>query len=96
MWRFAASKLDARRGKQDQVVTDPFEVTDKVRGEHDAHRVCSARLDEVTKEVASSERIEARDRFVEDQQLRSFGDREGESELCPLATRETSGLLTEP
>ena len=39
------------------------------------------------------QRIEARDRLVEDEQLGSFRDREGERQLGVLAARQLAGAL---
>jgi hypothetical protein len=41
-------------------------------------------LGEVSEELTAGQWVKARDRLVEDQQLRAFRDRECEGELCPL------------
>lgn len=48
---------------------------------------------EVLKELAPREGVEARHRFVQDEQFRSLCNREREGELRTLATRQCAGLL---
>ena len=87
------SDLDPRADEDDEVVTDPLEVGDEVRGEDHARAVLGDDLHEALKELTPGEGIEARDRLVEHEQLRSFRHREGQGELGVLATRELAGLL---
>jgi hypothetical protein len=48
---------------------------------------------EVLKELSSCERIESRNRFVEDQQLGPLRDRQRERELRALTARKLTGAL---
>jgi hypothetical protein len=51
-------------------------------------------LHEPLEELASRERVEARDRLVEHEQLRSLGDGKGERQLRALTAGEFAGLLS--
>ena len=79
--------------QDDEVVADPFEVGDHVRGEQDADLVLGDRLHQDLQELAPGERVQARDRLVEDQQLGPLGQREGQGELGALAAGELPRLL---
>ena len=69
-----AGELDPRVDQHDQVVADPLEVGDQVRGQHDAELVLGDGLHQVLQELAPGERVEAGDRLVEDQQLGALGE----------------------
>ena len=75
------------------VVADPLEVGDDVRGEHDAELLLGDGLHEQLEELAARERVEARDRLVEDEQLGALGQAEREGELGALAPGEPAGAL---
>ncbi len=75
------------------VVTDPLEVGHDVRREHHAELLLGDGLHEQLEELAARERVQARDRLVEDQQLGALGQAEGERELGPLAARQPPGPL---
>ena len=94
------AELDATVGEQDQVVADALEVGDEVRGEHDGDGVLGGELHQALQELAARERVEARDRLVEHEQLGPLGDRERQRELGALAAGERAGALraveTEP
>jgi hypothetical protein len=64
-----------------------------VGGQHDAEFLLGDGLHQVLEEFSAGQRIEAGDRFVEDQQLRSFGDPQSEGELGALPTRQFSSAL---
>ena len=64
-----------------------------MRGEHHAHPLLGDGLHQILQELAPGQRVEARHGLVEDQQLGSLGDRQGEGELGPLAAGELAGLL---
>ena len=83
----------ARVDQHDQVVADPFQVGDQVRGEHDAELVLGDGLHQALQELAPGQRVEAGDRLVEDQQLGALGDAQGERELGALAAGELAGPL---
>ena len=59
-----------------------------MRGEDDAELVLGDRLHQVLQELPPGERVERRDRLVEDQQLRALGD-------AQLAAGELARLLRE-
>ena len=79
--------------EHDQVVADPLEVGDQVRGQHDADLVLGDGLHQVLQELAPRQRVEAGDRLVEDQQLGPLGDGQGEGELGALAAGQLAGPL---
>lgn len=62
-----AGHLHPRVDQYDQVVADPFQVGDKVRGHHDAHALLGGQLHQPLQEVAPGERVECRHRLVEQQ-----------------------------
>ena len=88
-----AGELHPRGDEHDQVVADPLEVGDQVRRQHDAHPLLGVDLHQDLQELASGQRVEARDRLVEDQQLRPLRDRQGQRELRPLAAGQLARLL---
>ena len=79
--------------EHDEVVADPLQVGDDVRGEHDAQLVLGHRLHEDLQELPPGQRVEAGHRLVEDQQLRPLGQAEGEGELGALAAGQLAGAL---
>jgi hypothetical protein len=81
-------QLHARADQHDQVVADALQVGDQVRGQHDAELVLGDGLHRVLQELPPRERVEAGDRFVEDQQLRALGDAQREGQLGALAARQ--------
>ena len=90
-----AGHLDPGGDEHDEVVADPLEIGDEVRGEDDAHVVLDDDGHEGLEELPAGQRVEAGDRFVEDQQLGPLGDGQGEGQLGPLSTRERARLLPE-
>ncbi len=80
--------------QDDDVVADPFEVGHDVRGEQHTDLFLGDGLHQYLQELAASQRVQARDRLVEDQQLRPLRQPERQRELGPLAAGELSGLLT--
>ena len=78
--------------EHDQVVADPFQVGDQVRGQHHADAVLGDGLHQVLQELAAGERVEAGDRLVEDQQLGPLGHGQGQRELGALS----AGQLARP
>ena len=88
-----AGKPHVRGNEDDEVVTDPFEIGDEMRGQHDADPVLGDDLHEALEELAPGERVEARHRLVEEEELGSLRDGQRERELGPLATRQRSRLL---
>ena len=55
--------------QHDQVVADPLEVGDQMRGQHDAHPMLGDGLHQALQELPPGERVEAGDRLVEEEQL---------------------------
>ena len=86
---------DAHLGadQHDQVVADPFQVSDQVRGQHDGQFLLGDGLHQVLQELPPGERIKAGHRLVQDQQLRPFRDGQGQRELGPLPAGQRPGLL---
>ena len=88
-----AGDPDLRVDQDDEVVADPLEVGDHVRGEQHADLVLGDRLHQDLQELAAGQRVQARDRLVEDQQLGPLRQPEGQGELGALAAGELAGLL---
>src|SRR5215813_2911605 len=65
-----------------------------MRREHDARALIRHELHEDLEELATGERIEARHRLVEDQQLRTLRDGQRQRELGALAAGELPGTLS--
>ena len=86
--------LDAGVDEDDEVVADPLEVGDEMGGENDAHAVLGDDLHQAAQEVAPGDRVEARDRLVEDQQLGPLRDRQRQRQLGSLAAGELPGPLS--
>ena len=82
-----------RVDEHDDVVADPLQVGDHVRGEQHADLVVGDGLHQCLQELASGQRVEAGDRLVEDEQLRPLGETQGQGELRPLTAGEPAGLL---
>ena len=82
-----------RVDEHDEVVADPLQVGDHVRGQHDAELVLGDGLHQDLQELPAGQRVEAGDRLVEDQQLRPLGQAEGEGELGALAAGQPAGPL---
>ena len=81
--------------EDDQTVADALEVGDDVRREHDADAGLGDRLDDGVQKLAPRQRVERGDGLVEQQQLRSFGQREGQRNLGLLSARERPEWLVE-
>jgi hypothetical protein len=73
--------------EHDEVVADPFQVGYQVRGQHDAELVLGDGLHQALKKLAAGEGVDGGDRLVQDQQLGTFGDAQGERELGALPAR---------
>ncbi len=69
------------------------EIVDKVRGQHDAHALRGDLLHEDLEELPPGKRIETGHGFVEDEKLRTFGDRHRQRNLGALAAGERTGPL---
>ena len=86
---------DAHLGadEHDQVVADPFQVRDQVRGQHDGQFLLGDGLHQVLQELPPGQRVKAGHRLVQDQQLGTLGDGQGQRELGPLPAGQGAGLL---
>ena len=82
-----------RGGEHDEVVAHPLDVGDQMRGEHHADPVLGDGLHQALQELPPGQRVQARDRLVEQQQLGPLGDRQGEGELGSLAAGQRPGPL---
>ena len=88
-----AGERDPAGDEHDQVVADPLEVGDQVRGQHDADPVLGDDLHQRLQELAPRERVEARDRLVQHQQLGPLRHRQRQRELGPLTAGQRAGPL---
>ena len=79
--------------QDDEVVADPFQVGDDMGGEQDAELVLGDGLHQDLQELPAGQRVEAGDRLVEDQQLGSLGQAQGEGELSALPAGQLPGPL---
>ncbi len=77
----------------DEVVTDPLDVGDEVGRQHHRQVVLGDRFHEVRQELAARQRVEARHRLVEDEQLGSLGERERQRELGALTAGQPARAL---
>ena len=64
-----------------------------MRGQYDAQLLLGDRLHQVLEELAPGQRIERRDRLVEDQQLGPLGQPERERELRALTAGQLARTL---
>ena len=76
-----AGDLDPRGDEDDEVIADPLEVSDEVRGEQDADAVIDDDRHQRTEKLTTCQWVEARDWLVEDEQFGLLGDGEREREL---------------
>src|SRR5665213_1216792 len=88
-----ACDLHPRPGKHDHVVTHPLYVGNQVRRKHNTDLVFRDALHQMLQKLVPSEGIEARYWFIEDQQLGSFREREGECQLRALASGQLPRAL---
>ena len=77
------------------MVADTLEVGDDVRREDHGQPAVRNRLHQRLHELAARERIERRDRLVEDEQIGALRERERERDLRLLAAGELSDLAVE-
>ena len=85
--------LHARVDEDDEVVADPLEIGNEMGGKNDAHPVFGDDLHQAAEKVAPGNRVETRDRLVQDQQLGPLRDRERQRQLGSLPTGELPGPL---
>jgi len=64
-----ARELHLRGDEDDEVVTDPLEIGNQVRGQHDADRVFGDDLHQALEELPPCERVQAGHGLVEEQEL---------------------------
>ena len=70
--------------QHDEVVADALEFGDHVRGEQHRDPVLGAGGEHRGQELASGQRVEVRQGLVQQQQLRPFGEHQGQRDLGPL------------
>ena len=63
-----AVHLNSRRSEHDQVVAHPFEVGNEMGAEDDADLVLDDDLHQRGQELATSQRVQAGDRFIQQEQ----------------------------
>ena len=88
-----AGELDPRLREDHEVIADPFEVGDDVRGEDHRHAGVGDDLHHRLQELPPRERVERGDGLVEQQELRPLRERERERHLGLLPAGELSDLL---
>ncbi len=80
-----ADELHPRRRQDDEVVADPLQVGDDVRGKQHGHAPLLANLGQRPQKIAPRQRIEAGHRLIQQQDIGLFGQREGQRQLRLLA-----------
>ena len=85
-----AEDLHPRRRENNEVVTDPLEVGNQMRGQDNRGSLFGYRVHQGLEELTPSQRVEARNRLVEDQHLRAFRKGKRQCDLGPLAAGEMS------
>lgn len=75
------------------VVGDAFEIARDVAGEEDRVGLVLHELGDDVEELVAGERVEARRRFVEDEEVRVVCERDGRLEPHPLTAREVLSLM---
>ena len=70
-----------------------LQVRDQVRGQHDTDLMPGGELTQAFQELAPCHRVQAGDRFVQEQQFRPFGQGQGQGELGTLAAGQLPGPL---
>ena len=81
-----AAQLDPGRGQHDEVVADPLQVGDQVRGQDHGQAADCYRVGQQGEEVPPGQRVERGDRFVQQQQPGLLGQDQGQRDLSPLAS----------
>ena len=84
-----AAQLDPGRGQHDQVVADPLQVRDQVRGQDHGQAARGYPVGQQGEEVPPGQRVERGDRLIQQQQPGLLGQDQGQRDLGPL----TSGQL---
>jgi hypothetical protein len=91
-----AGDLDPAMTDHDQVVGHPLQLGQRVRGEHDRHRLVGHRGHHAGHEVVPGQRVEHGQRLIQHQQLRVPGHRQGERQLGLLAAGQLADLPVQP
>jgi hypothetical protein len=86
-----AQHLHPRGVQDDEVVADPFQVAHQVRGEQHGRALLGDRPHQHLQELAAGQRVETGHRLVQQQDVRPFGQCEGERDLGPLPAGELAG-----
>jgi hypothetical protein len=82
-------------GQHDQVAGHPLELRHYVRGEHHGQAVFGHAGHQGRHDVLPGERIQAGQRFVEQQQPRTARDGQRQRELCLLAAGQPARLAAQ-
>ena len=88
-------QLSAPVGKDHEVVADSLEIGDDVGREDDGQPRLGHGLHHRLEEFATRERVERRNRLIEDEQLRALRQGERERDLSLLPAGELADLLSE-
>ena len=85
-----AGQLDVAGGENDQVVAYPFQVGHQVRRQHHADALVGDGCHQRLQELPPGQRVQAGDRLVEQQQLRTFRDAPGSGRAGPAVPRRAA------
>jgi hypothetical protein len=88
-----AGDADPGGDEHDQVVADAFQVGDQVRGQDHAAAVFGDEFHQALQELPPGQGVEAGHGFIQDEQIRSFRDGQGQRELGALPAGQFPGLL---
>ena len=84
----AALEPDMSLAQEDDVVGDALDVRDHVRGDHHGGLQLGDTVHQQLEELTCRERVEPRERLVEEQQGRALPERHRESEARPFTRRQ--------
>ena len=87
-----ARHLDASVRKENEVVGDPLEFGQHVRGQQHRYAVVDRRRQHRGHEIVSGDRVEHRYRLIQHEQPRPPRQRQAQRELRLLASRQPGGL----
>ena len=86
-----AVEANLARAQQDESITHTLDVRDDVGREHDSGAGLAPVEDECVKEATARERVQVRERLIEQQDLGPKADGDREAELRRLAAGQASG-----
>ncbi len=87
------SHLHLAAGQHDEVVGDPLQVGERVRGQQHGHAVVGHRRQHRGQELPAGQRVKRGQGLIEDEQPGPSGQRQGQRELGNLATGQPACLL---